>query len=142
MKKTLEERDRDIDILARTLWGEARGEGAAGMQAVASVVLNRARRGGWWGAGVAEVCLKPRQFSCWNEDDPNREKVAGATPPPCPRFAVARRIACRAVCGVMEDLTGGATHYHAAGAQPYWAEGRTPCAVIGRHVFYRIVNNR
>ena len=33
----------EIDVLARTLWGEARGEGTAGMQAVASVILNRVK---------------------------------------------------------------------------------------------------
>ena len=30
------------DVLARTLWAEARGEGQAGMEAVACVILNRA----------------------------------------------------------------------------------------------------
>ena len=42
-------RKLEIDTLARTIWGEARGEGSAGMQAVANVVMNRAAIGGWWG---------------------------------------------------------------------------------------------
>lgn len=47
-------KEMEIDVLARTLWGEARGEGSTGMEAVASVILNRvevAKRRGhyWWG---------------------------------------------------------------------------------------------
>lgn len=61
----------DIDILARTIYGEARGEPWEGKIAVAWVVRNRAERGGWWGDTIREVCLKPWQFSCWNETDPN-----------------------------------------------------------------------
>ena len=43
-----------LDTLARTLWGEARGEGRAGMQAVANVIRNRAARPGWWGRSVVQ----------------------------------------------------------------------------------------
>lgn len=31
----------DVDVLARTIYGEARGESISGMEAVAFVVLNR-----------------------------------------------------------------------------------------------------
>ena len=69
--------DEDVDALARTVFGEARGECLSGQEAVASVILNRVafsgRRGGyWWGNTVYEVCHKPWQFSCWNQNDPNR----------------------------------------------------------------------
>ncbi|MBI5120055.1 MAG: cell wall hydrolase [Rhodospirillales bacterium] len=70
-----------VDILARTLWGEARGESKAGREAVARVVLNRVAharaKGGrfWWGGDIFSVCLKPWQFSCWNANDPNRAKL-------------------------------------------------------------------
>ena len=57
--------DRDIDVLARTIYGEARGESISGMEAVASVVLNRVafskrRRRYWWGNTITEVCRKPQ----------------------------------------------------------------------------------
>lgn len=38
--------DGQVDVVARTIWGEARGEGANGMQAVANVIMNRTARGG------------------------------------------------------------------------------------------------
>jgi len=74
------QRKREVDVLARTIYGEARGETVRGKEAVACVIMNRVRRaqergGYWWGASVEKVCLKPWQFSCWNEHDPNREKI-------------------------------------------------------------------
>lgn len=131
------------DILARTIWGEARGEGTAGMQAVAAVVMNRVKLsrekpgGMWWGRDVISVCQKPWQFSCWNRADPNMKKVM-AVAADDPYFKNALTIARVALAGTLRDPTGGATHYHALGVAPDWALARRPVAVIGRHVFYRM----
>ena len=67
----------DMWIFAKTIWAEARGEPLEGQIAVANVILNRARQGGWWGDDIAEVCCKPKQFSCWNGGDPNRARMDG-----------------------------------------------------------------
>jgi len=136
-------RDIEADVLARTLWGEARGEGSAGMQAVACVILNRVRQAElrgryWWGNNIIQVCQKPYQFSCWNRSDPNYKKLQAVDESNL-HFAHALRIARAAISGDLEDSTGGATHYHAAGFAPYWARGEKPSAVTGRHIFYRIV---
>ena len=60
-------------MLAQTIWGEAREEDEEGMEAVASVIINRAdyppKGKLWWGHTVEEVCKKPYQFSFylkWN----------------------------------------------------------------------------
>lgn len=124
-----------LDVLARTLWGEARGEGADGMRGVACVILNRAGRPGWWGRSIAEVCLKPWQFSCWLESDPNRAKLLAVTVQDR-SFRLAQEIARAALAGDLPDYSLGATHYHAVDIAPSWAAGRTPCVVIGRHAFY------
>lgn len=87
---------------------------------------------------VIGVCRKPYQFSCWNADDPNREKLLDLGESDL-YFATALRIARRAVYGVLEDPTDGATHYHAAGISPSWIKGEKPVAVMGRHVFYKLV---
>lgn len=130
------------DILARTIYGEARGELIKGKEAIAAVVLNRVKRARardcWWGNTVVEVCLKPWQFSCWNASDPNRLKVM-TVGPANKVFRACRRVARRALQGRLKDPTGGATHYHAAGHAPPWARGRTPSAAIGRHQFYNDV---
>jgi spore germination cell wall hydrolase CwlJ-like protein len=135
-------RELAVDVLARTIWGEARGEGSAGMQAVASVVLNRLKvaqdKGGkyWWGAGIIEICQKPYQFSAWNKDDPNLPKVMAVDASDI-HFATALRIARRALEGLLDDPVKGATHYHTAGVRPAWSRAEKPVAVIGRHIFYR-----
>lgn len=132
-----------VDVLARTLWGEARGEGVQGMEAVAGVILNRVAvaqaRGGkfWWGGDLIQVCQKPYQFSCWNRSDPNFRKLQDVDATDL-YFATAQRIARRAVEGVLSDQTGGATHYHERSITPNWAKGVVPCATIGRHIFYRL----
>ena len=41
-------RSKDVDILARTIYGEARGESEIGKRAVASVILNRYKSGKWF----------------------------------------------------------------------------------------------
>jgi N-acetylmuramoyl-L-alanine amidase len=133
----------DIDILARTLWGEARNEGTKGMEAVACVVLNRVeiakKNGGkyWWGNTVIDVCQKPFQFSCWNMRDPNRAKLIAVTDKNI-HFATALRIARRAISGVLHDYTCGATHYHTAAVSPKWAQGVVPDVIIGHHIFYKL----
>jgi len=57
---------KDIDILARTIFGEARGEydhpegGMASLIAVGNVVMNRLQVKGRYGQSIQEVCLKPK----------------------------------------------------------------------------------
>ena len=129
----------EADTLARTVWGEARGEGNAGMAAVAHVVINRqtisAQRGSmWWGDSIIQICQKPFQFSCWNKDDPNYSKALGVGSNDLV-FVTAQRIARRVIYGISADTTNGATHYHVAGMTPYWVGKAKPVAIIGRQVF-------
>ncbi len=133
-----------VDVLARTMWGEARNESATGMEAVASVVLNRVAvaqdHGGkyWWGADVISVCQKPYQFSCWNRTDPNYKKLIAVTEKDI-HFVTCLRIARRAVAGTLKDSTHGATHYHTKDILPSWAKGQKPSTVIGHHIFYKLL---
>lgn len=120
--------------LALTMYGEARGEGARGMQAVGNVILNRVKKGGWYGASVKNVVLKSYQFSCWNSGDPNREVMLTATPE---KLATANAIAGQLLAGQLEDITGGATNYHADYVSPSWAKKMTKTVKIGRHIFYK-----
>jgi len=132
----------ELEVLARTLWGEARGEPVRGLEAIAAVVVNRvaAARAGrcrWWGQSIQEVCLAPGQFPCWARTDPNRRLLL-AVDASDPVFATCRRIARLALAGTLADRTSGATHYHADSVFPSWAVGHLPCAEIGRHLFYKL----
>ena len=130
--------DDDFMLLARTLFGEARGEEHDGKKAVAMVIFNRVKAKSWYGRTVREVILKPWQFSAWNENDPNRnqmeyEKITSSK---------ALRRCVKAVLDAIEDnrkgvdITHGSTHYHAGFVRPQWSEGKTPAVLIGGHVFY------
>lgn len=100
-----ERRKREVEVLARTIYGEARGETVRGKEAVACVVLNRVQRakdrsGYWWGDSIESVCFKPWQFSCWNENDPNHQKILSVEPGH-KVFDTCLRIARRAVSGCL-----------------------------------------
>jgi N-acetylmuramoyl-L-alanine amidase len=131
----------EIDVLARTIWGEARGQGSKGMRAVAHVVLNRVRlarvRGRmWWGDTVIDVCRKPYQFSCWNANDPNREKLLVVTDKNAV-FRQALAIARSVLRGAdTDDPTFGSTHYHRYDIAPNWSRGVNPVVRIKDHVFF------
>ena len=122
--------------LAKTIWGEARGEGARGMQAVANVVMNRVNAGSWYGASVKDVVLKKWQFSCWNDNDPNKAIIENLSERQLAlngSLAIARQV----MNGSLPDITGGATHYHAKSIVPSWAASMQKTAVIGNHIFYK-----
>lgn len=123
-------------IMARTIYGEARGEGWNGMVAVAYVILNRAALGGWWGDSIISVAQKPWQFSAWNEGDPNRAVIENLKPGDSWIFDKAYEIAGLVIGGDIEDPTGGATNYHTLEITPAWADPSKQVAVIGNHIFY------
>lgn len=126
----------DAELLTLCIYGEARGEPPIGKLAVAHIVLNRAKKPCWWGRGVRECILKPKQFSCFNADDKNRPLLlrqinTGVYDPTC------LAVALLALQGHTVDPTGGATHYHAVGCNPAWNDGMTFLRRINRHLFYR-----
>ena len=133
----------EIQILARTIYGEARGEynrvngGVGALIAVANVVLNRAKQNTWFGKTIPEVCRKPWQFSCWNARDPNF-KLLQKEVIQDPVFEVCLRVAEKVIKGEWPDLTQGCDHYYAISrpCPPPWAVGKKPKYQIGQHLFF------
>jgi N-acetylmuramoyl-L-alanine amidase len=126
-----------IDTMARTLWGEARGEPPEGRVGIANVIANRALfvPPGRFGGDVEAVCLKNAQFSCWNADDPNRQKLLAISTTD-PAFAACLDLATLVVDGRLADNTFGSSHYHEISIKPDWAVGHFPVVRLGRHDFY------
>jgi N-acetylmuramoyl-L-alanine amidase len=135
---------KDVQILARTIFGEARGEyyrvegGLASLIAVANVVKNRQRQKTWYGRTIGEVCLKPYQFSCWNPHDPNQKLITA--PILDPLFDVCLVVADNVIKDQWPDLTRGCDHYHAStlSVLPSWALSAKPKLKIGHHLFYQL----
>jgi N-acetylmuramoyl-L-alanine amidase len=129
----------DIDLFARTLWGESAGESVRGIEALAAVVMNRAAL--LPGRSIDDSC---RGFDCWSDDNPSRTRMlglktatqGGAASAAELLFTTCLRIARRAVAGLLEDPTGCATLYHDRSTLPDWTIGREPTAEIGNRLFY------
>jgi len=124
-----------LQIATATIYMEASGEGPQGELAVAHVLLNR-QADGRWGKTLAQVCLAPEQFSCWNTTDPNRRRMAalGNDDP----ALLSANAALGAAQGGAADPTRGATHYYSAKmpSPPEWAGSGRFLVQIGNHRFY------
>ncbi|MCK9993653.1 MAG: hypothetical protein Dbin4_02173 [Alphaproteobacteria bacterium] len=137
----------DMETLARTIWGEARGESLEGQAAVGWVMRNRVlaaqafivrhkRAHPLFGDGtLVGACRAPWQFSAWNPGDANALKLMRTgfdDAAYCQAFAIGAQI----WGGSIKDPTGGATHYHHHAIEPSWAKAMKPTALIGAHMFY------
>lgn len=132
----------ELDVVAKTIWGEARGEGEEGMKAVACVIGNRKNLRWRKKDGFAAVCLDKWQFSCWNDNDPNRALLQSVTRKGDANYELAKEIAGRLMGGLLSDFTFKATHYYSTNLkeQPYWARGKEPCYQVGKHVFFNDID--
>src|SRR5262245_42215511 len=127
----------DAEIVARltpsqrvglTLYGEARGSSRALRVGIASGIGNRvkAQRSGW-GLTADEVCLKPKQFSCWSPAGgvANYRTVIAAALLLSKGFEIHAHepvlaeclvLGAEVVAGVLADTVHGATHYYSPAA--------------------------
>lgn len=129
--------EHDMEIMAKTIFGEARGETHKGQVAVACCIMNRFKSKKWFSAKtIAGVCQKPWQFSCWNKNDPNAQKIANLS------YSVYSKYFPIIKEAMLGDITNGATHYYAPKVVkcPKWAEGKEPCAEIGHHLFFKEID--
>jgi spore germination cell wall hydrolase CwlJ-like protein len=119
----------DLEIVAKTLDGEAGDQGYEGQQAVANVIGLRASLK-WQGEDTLRgVCLHPYQFSCWLPG-PDRDRIIVSENDSC------LKIAELTVNGTLPDITNGADSYEVTGTGAYWSYGLNPVTVIGKHSFY------
>jgi spore germination cell wall hydrolase CwlJ-like protein len=145
---TITDKLSDRDVLAVTLWAEARGESLEGRVAVGCVVRNRmARRA----QTVRHVCLAPMQFSCWQEIGGRAnhaalvevvETLVSGRNVSDPIIRECQWIADGILGGSCRDLTKGADHYItttllSSTKKPGWVRTMTWVATVGAHAFYR-----
>jgi spore germination cell wall hydrolase CwlJ-like protein len=130
--------DEEADLVARTVYGEARGEPFQGKLAVAWVIKNRADNPRWWGNNIKDVCMRHAQFSCWLPGDPNREKCEAVTDADL-AFVDCQAATASAFKELMPDPTWMADHYYRIGSpEPSWVMDQEPTCDIGHHRFYRL----
>jgi spore germination cell wall hydrolase CwlJ-like protein len=126
---------RDLDCLTQAVYYEARGEGRAGMQAVAQVVLNRARHGAF-PSSVCGVVYQgaARSTGCQFSFTCNGAMRRGVNQSAWRR---AHDVASAALSGQVYAPVGNATHFHTTAVSPRWRHSLVPVGQVGSHLFYR-----
>lgn len=114
--------DSDISLLARLIYGEARGESYTGQVAVGAVVLNRVRSSSFPNT-IAGVIYQPYAFTAVSDGQIN------LTP-----NATARKAAIAAMNG-WDPSYGAIYYYNPSTATSSWIFSRQTTVVIGDHVF-------
>ncbi len=125
---------KELACMQANIYFEAGNQSYEGKEAVAAVTLNRTRLKNY-PPTVCGVVYQRSQFS-WTrlrKRTPNLKNVLESR-----QWIASREIAVRALSGQMEDVTDGATHYHATYVNPSWSHARRMREEtrIGVHVFY------
>ena len=107
------------------LYHEARGEGVQGLEAVASVIMNRAKQAR---RSVCSIVYERKQFSWVHVTKDKRIKG---------NIMDILSITHKALSGVLVDVTHGATFYHATYVKPSWAKHKVMTVQINNHIFYK-----
>jgi N-acetylmuramoyl-L-alanine amidase len=124
--------------VAAVLMGEAWSEGVPGMTAVAEVIHQRSVEKG---KAPLQIISASRghvhAFSSLNRTTLDRLIEKFSQEPDFQKALQLARMTCETPAQ-LPGLTRSANHYTRATERPYWARGKHPVAVIGRHAFYRL----
>jgi len=113
----------DLEALTRVVYCEARGEPDKGKLAVAYTVINWTKKSG---KSVAYEATKPSQFCVYSG---TMSETSAAEK--CKTYAK------QAINRSAADPSNGATFFYSGSSVPSWAKGKTPCATIGGHKFFK-----
>jgi len=128
--------------LAQNIYYETRGSNYADQLAVSYVVLNRVKSNKY----PNTICGVVKQSKMGKNGLPIKNKCQfswycdGKSDYPTDRaaWAKAKKSAMYVLTeGRSNDITQGATHYHAWYVKPYWADSLQFLGTIGQHIYYR-----
>jgi len=135
-------KDDDATLLARLIYGEARGEFPKMKRAIGDVVINRKNKRN---QTLREIILEPNQFTCFNNGDINRNKLKKPLKYESRyTWKECLRISRETLSTMNIDDSNGATHYYDTSIkEPKWARGKKPVLVLekrnGKEVrFYKL----
>jgi N-acetylmuramoyl-L-alanine amidase len=140
--------NNDIDVVTRTVIGEAAKESNIGKIAVVYVILNRSSLNlkHFGGNNLTDISLKcsfmARGKICQFEPWMNRSKYLWSISENSITYKRVKKLVIDSLHGIHRDPTNGATHFlepiivtKRYGKLPSWANGGKR---IGNHVFYRL----
>lgn len=139
----------DVDLLARTLYCEARGEELSSLEAVAQALINniygagvfvartdRANGSPLVGRNARNPDHKIVQLSCWRKKGFDQDKALRINRRDF-AFRLCRRMVIRVISGCAGDVVQGATRFHRHDTDPEWIKGLIPVAEVGNFLFYK-----
>lgn len=126
--------DDALTCLARSIYWEAKGEDRPGMEAIASVVMNRLGNGSFPNTvcGVVKEGKESGacQFSWWCDGRPDDVEEES-------RYTITMEIARQALNRQLPDRTGSALYFHGEKVTPSWDNDYVQTAEFGHHRFYK-----
>ncbi|MCK8456839.1 cell wall hydrolase [Sphingomonas faeni] len=128
------DRDRALQCLTAAIYYEAASESDAGQQAVAQVILNRARHPAFPGTVCGVVYQGSEHAGCQFSFACDG---ALAHMPARAAWVRAARAAGMALAGYVYAPVGLATHYHTYAVTPAWNRALVMTDVVGAHFFHR-----
>ena len=126
----------DNTIFALCLYGECRGESLESQVAHANVIWNRHKL---WKQPLKDVILKPKQFSCFNEGDPNRVKILAilyADDVKDHDYWQVYWVAYGVMFDYLKNNIGRCCHYNTIDCDPKWDDNMRLFKVIGNTEFF------
>ena len=127
--------NEEVECLAQNMYWESRNQSFRGLLAVGNVVMNRVKDNRFPNT-VCEVVHQSVMIKSWKTGKyiPKRNRCqfswyCDGKPEKVPAVEV--------YTGWFDDITEGATHYHAYYVKPEWAETKTPTVRVDAHIFYR-----
>lgn len=136
----------NLEALALTIYGEARGESWEGMLGVGFVIVNRSRL---WKQSIKEVCYAKNQFSCYLSSDWNYEILYNIAKDLNANLTNNKHLQLCLQCAEMVSLApnetnvDNATFYRVKGNKNKWFDGQIKngklikVCEIGHHEFYK-----
>jgi len=139
----------DINIMARTLYGESEKDNKEDAEAIAWVIRNRLiYKRDAWGLDLEGICKKSTQFKCWDISTPEsvkKNKAIVDVDYSNPWFRTCTAIAGAVIKGEVKDPTNRSTHYLInKAAFPVWARDKISAATVHwkkAGVFHAFFNN-
>ena len=148
MKRQAFEGFTEAQLMAGLFWGEARMWEADKTEemreyiAIGQVVMNRVKSKGYPDT-IHDVILQPGQFSCFNEDDPNNDKIWMflKNQSPAAIYYTMLTVATGVIAGLYENKIADAKNYVATWfykttkGSDHWCQKMFDIARYGGHTF-------
>jgi spore germination cell wall hydrolase CwlJ-like protein len=84
-----------------------------------------------------QIISAPRAFSCVNQTTVDRLIHRFSLMPDYQKALQVAQLVCQTPTR-LPGLTNAANHYTRTTERPFWARGKQPVAIVGKHAFYRL----